>query len=344
MSTLRRTLFALCCAAPLGAAGLVAQTPAPVPGAKPAPAPPADERIELGNEGTNEKSGTTREKLSTLVDVLLSNNERVRGVVKNGRYVEVSRGIDFEPAEREDSEAGIRVWHVAGATSFAFIPYRDIRSYRVVRTLSELQVREFASAAREEARRRQDAAREEAMKKLALRKMQEQNAEVLEKLDDLAAKERAGQERIARDLGYVEVLQRFSPEQGWSPTRLVDIRRRVALDLFPSEEEKAFILAYDAWRPAYVWWTQDGKARYETLERAASDLALEKASAGEKPEGSVVPTVPPTPTPTPGEPVPSDAGKEGAAPPKRGGSAKPPAVEEGTRPADAPKTTGPRKA
>ncbi|MBL8900643.1 MAG: hypothetical protein JNM84_23630 [Planctomycetes bacterium] len=339
MSSIRRSLFAFCLAAPLGAPWLAAQTPSPA--AKPAPAP--EEPIELGNEGPAGKAPVTREKLSTLVDVLLANDERVRGVVKNGRYVEVPRGIDFEPGERESSDAGIRVWHVAGTTSFAFIPYREIRSYRVVRTLSEVQVREFASAAREEARRRADAAREEAMRKLAQRKMEEQNAEVLGKLDDLAAKERAGQERIARDLGYVEILQRFSPEQGWSPTKLVDIRRRVALDLFPTEEEKAFILAYDSWRPAYVWWTQEGQARYETLARAAKDLALEQATVGEKPtEGSVVPTVPPTK-----DAAKPDATKNGAAegaPARKSGAAGEPAKGEAPRAEPAPQTTGPRKA
>ncbi|MBK9388374.1 MAG: hypothetical protein IPN34_26440 [Planctomycetes bacterium] len=337
MNSIRRFLFAACIALPASAPGLAAQTPAPVPAAKPAPA--RDEPIELGNEGTVGKAPITREKLSTLVDVLLTNDERVRGVVKNGRYVEIPSGIDFEPGERESSDAGIRVWHVAGATSFAFIPYREIRSYRVVRTLSELQVREFASAAREEARRRADAAREEAMRKLAQRKMEEQNAEVLEKLDDLAAKERAGQERIARDLGYVEVLQRFSPEQGWTPTRLVDIRRRVALDLFPTEEEKGFILAYDSWRPAYVWWTQEGVARYETLARAASDLAIEKAAAGDKPaEGSVVPTVP-----TPKSPAKTDGAKSGEAQGQPAPSADP-AKGGATKTEPAPQTTGPRKA
>ena len=93
MTTSRRTLLVLCCAAPLAAPRLGAQN-AETPAAKPAPSP---ERIELGNEGTTEKGPLTRERLSTLVDVLLTNEERVRGVVKNGRYVEVPKGIDFTP-------------------------------------------------------------------------------------------------------------------------------------------------------------------------------------------------------------------------------------------------------
>ena len=222
-----------------------------------------------------------RGKTNTMVDVFLKNNEKVRGVVKDGRYVEKASGIGYVVAKRVEPDAGIRLWFVEGAESTVFIPYPQVRSYRVVRTLTELEVKEYEQKSREEALRKAKEAREAARKRAELRDAQASDKELLEKLQKLAGEEEASQEADKEARAFLKQLAEFSPEDGWTPQRLIEIRRRIAIDLFPTKQERKFIQEFEAWKPAYSWWNGAGKAKFKSLQEAQKWAASGKPS--EKP-------------------------------------------------------------
>ncbi|MCB9883293.1 MAG: hypothetical protein H6834_16000 [Planctomycetes bacterium] len=207
-------------------------------------------------------------KTNTLVDVYLQNDEKVRGVVIDGRYVEKPKGIGFESAERDDRHAGIRLWYVEGTESFVFIPYGQVQSYRVVKTLSEVEVKELEAKSREDAQKRREEARERARKAAEERRLKEQEKDTLDKLEKIAKEEEARMAADSQAREHLAMLKKFSPEDNWTPERLVDIRRRIAIDLFPTAEEREFIQIYETWKASYQWWTTTGKPRFKTLEDA----------------------------------------------------------------------------
>src|SRR5690606_293389 len=75
------------------------------------------------------------------VMVRLKNGNRLKGVVKNGRFVELHDGLDFVPTDRDNPSAGLRVWYTAGTNSFLFIPHSTIAHYKIGVRLSDEQVK-----------------------------------------------------------------------------------------------------------------------------------------------------------------------------------------------------------
>jgi hypothetical protein len=75
------------------------------------------------------------------VRVKLRNGERLEGVVKNGRFVERPAGLEFIRSDMKVKGSGIRIFFYNGTSGYIFIPYRSIKSYRVLQRLSELEVK-----------------------------------------------------------------------------------------------------------------------------------------------------------------------------------------------------------
>ena len=75
------------------------------------------------------------------VTVRLKNGNRLKGVVKNGQFIELDNGLDFVSADRDDPRAGLRIWFTAGTNSFIFLTYGQIAHYEIGNTLSDQQVK-----------------------------------------------------------------------------------------------------------------------------------------------------------------------------------------------------------
>ena len=96
------------------------------------------------------------------VTVRLQNGNRIRGIVKDGVLVERVEGPRFVAAERDEEGAGVRLYYYNGKRSFVFLPFRDIKDYRINRRITALELAQIERDSRhresEDARKREAAA------------------------------------------------------------------------------------------------------------------------------------------------------------------------------------------
>ena len=207
-------------------------------------------------------------RLNVRVTVRLRNENRITGVVKNGRFVERPDGLEFVQADRNTPGAGIRVWYYDGTTSCIFLPYEEIATYSIGQRLTETQVkaieekleleRKRADEAREAARK----AREEEQKRQAEKAQKEQGekGEKSEKPDDEKTGKGDGsqggadaktsdqkiEEQTKRLLALVD---EFPPSKGWSADKAAEIeKRKITVHVFPNAEEKRFLEVLEDWK------------------------------------------------------------------------------------------------
>ncbi|MEE2886823.1 MAG: hypothetical protein VX951_05275 [Planctomycetota bacterium] len=211
------------------------------------------------------------------VQVHLKNSNKLQGVVKDGRFVEVHNGLDFVAADRSDRSAGLRVWYTAGAKGFIFVPYTDIASYKIGRTLSEAQVRtlEQELAAKREAV--EDKYRQIVAAKKIVKPSQSAPGGAVVSPTDLPV---VTDEQAA-------MLKEFPVAEGWGEAKIASLKlRRVTLGVFPTEKEKKFEDIYAEWEEALT-------AQLK-LDAARSELQpTGNTGTPRRPGGSSTPTQPP---------------------------------------------------
>jgi hypothetical protein len=235
------------CLSVLVAAAVPAQT-----SSRPA-APKATSRPRL--EDLRRPTGDTL-KLNAQVQVRLRNGERVRGLVKAGKFVERAEGLGFEDAERKAHGAGIRIWYYDSTNSYIFIEYEQIESCSVIRRLSDVEVREISDRMEAQAKvdrerlSQIDAARMQALKDKG--EGQKKDGELGKKLEDLTKKEDEAEKlRKLRDKADA-LLKEFPPEEGWSAEKLRDIQvKKVAVGAFPDAKSRKFVEVYEDWKAAH---------------------------------------------------------------------------------------------
>jgi len=231
--------------------------------------------------------------------VRLQNGSRLRGVVRQGRFVERVAGLDFVPSERSAPGAGIRLWYYDQTNSYVFLPFESIREYRIGEKLTDDQVRAMA----EEFERRQREAAERAAR----------GAKPGEDGGDAGGQGQGPPQNLPPGVqpeavkgpggkpGYIAgltpeqnaLLKEFPPDEGWGPDRLREIEaRKIRIGVYPNEAERKFIANYDQWNEA------------NDLRRK---LAQEQPTPSETPPappggggGQVEPKPEPTPGSTPG--------------------------------------------
>ena len=223
------------------------------------------------------------------VTVKLRNDHKMKGVVKNGRFIEKVDGLHFVPAEMQSEGAGLRVWYYDNTNSYIFLPFEAIASYKIGQRLTDVQLKQIEDKIEQE-RLRAEQARQERLAALARKNGEPATGEQITEDD----------ERTKRLLALVE---EFPPDAGWSAERRRQIEvRKVTVGAYPNETEQRFLTVFDDW--------QEGVRIHE--KRAAGG---DGAGAG--------PTPMPLPKPDAGGPPPGPAPK-GATPPGPGPSGKPP--------------------
>ena len=190
------------------------------------------------------------------VKVRLQNGNRMKGVVKNGRFVELHDGLDFVSAGRQDDGSGLRLWYTAGTKSFIFLSYRDIVSYEIGAKLSDEQVKVIEAKISDQ--------RQETQKNYRRISKQidrgnsgtgkEQQAEKTEKTETKLTEAQS------------ELLMEFPPSEGWSAEKREQLQiRRITLGVYPNDEEKKFEEVFDAWSKAYAIQKASEKAEESPL-------------------------------------------------------------------------------
>ena len=206
------------------------------------------------------------------VRVRLKNGNRLKGIVKNGRLVELVDGLDFvTSANQLDPRAGLRVWYTAGTNSFIFVSYKDIARYKIGSTLSDEQVKaiemKIADAKREmieNYERLQDAKKNAADKNKTAQNQQQppgnQGQTGAEPELQLTAEQK-------------KLLEEFPPSAGWSENKLNKLKlERITIGRFPNEKERKFEGSFTAWNEAYKKSQEIANAKKQAARRGKPNV------------------------------------------------------------------------
>jgi len=208
--------------------------------------------------------------LSANVQILLElkNGEKIKGIVRNGRFVERDAGLDFRPSDKRIPGAGLRIWYYNNTSSYIFIQYKYIKNYKIVRRLSDLQVKEIGDKIRKRERREAALARKKARERIEAIKRRLKGEKVEEKLEKLAGEIQANEKEAKARMERAKLLKEFPPAEGWGPQRIQEINlRKIALHVYPNEKEKRFIQVFEDWQKAYKE-AQDTQKKEKALEKA----------------------------------------------------------------------------
>ncbi len=264
----------------LGPAGLPAQgKPKPGPETKrPERTKQADKDRIIRRKILEQKARAKNPKLvrrNVKVRVRLRNGESLVGVVKEGRFIEKPQGLEFVPADIRTKGAGIRLWYYDNTDGYIFIPYTLIRTYKVIRTLTDVEIKEIRDRILAYRRRAAEEGKKR-LEELARRKKEMAEEEkAAQKLEKLAKDIEAKKKREAEEKRLLALVKEFPPEEGWGPDKIEEIRiRKVALGVFPDARSKRFIQVYEDWKK--------GVALLE--KKKAEEKAAKKEGGGAEPK------------------------------------------------------------
>ena len=182
------------------------------------------------------------------VTVRLRNRSRLRGVVKNERFIERVDGLSFVPSELRAPGAGLRLWYYNNTDSYIFLPYDTILKHHIGRKLTDDEVHEIAKRIEnerlqaEEERRRRD-----------LR----QKAEAQQKADRERRARGNDRPRVGNEpesqLSEQQkaLLAEFPPDQGWGIDKFREIeQRKIQVGVYPDERSQRFLEMFGEWNEA----------------------------------------------------------------------------------------------
>lgn len=231
------------------------------------------------------------------VRVKLRNGERLKGVVKDGNFVErPSGGLEFVRAEMTQKDAGLRLWYYNKTDGYIFLPYTMIETYKVLKRLTDVEI----NIIRDEIREQEKIARKAAE---ARKKMLDEKAETLKqggaankKLAKLAKKVAEDEAKAKADAKYLKLVDEFPPSEGWGEQRINQINiRRLTVRVFPNAKERRFIEVFDDWKKGRDLWIEkqkkggpDAKAKAGTdaTKSVTKKGATEPGKTGESKDGS----------------------------------------------------------
>lgn len=217
------------------------------------------------------------------VTIRLRNGNRLQGIVKDGTLIERVDGLRFVAAEKEEEGAGIRLYYWNGKNSFVFLPFADMKEYKVKARLTseqlaeiEKEVRERAEAERLAAERTRNeknppgdgAGKEAGGKPNATDPAQPAPAGESAPEEGAGGKPQGGKPQSEQKpaggaeeetgIGLSEeqqrlfaLLQEYPPSAGWNQARRDEIsRRRAVVGANPSESEQRFVKVFAEWERA----------------------------------------------------------------------------------------------
>ncbi len=281
----RHLATALCLATALP---LAAQQPSP-----PAPVKPEDSRLQERAQSMREQiddGHTVRSHVRVLVR--LKNGNKLRGVVKDGRFVERVDGLRFVEAQAKDRGAGIRLWYTSGARNFVFVPFADFAEYQVLQRLSETELEQMEKELQMQESRK--AERLAAAARATPGKVDHgETATVSDQPVDVppapgqepgnqggdttgstkdkttgkapatnAATVEPAKDEVAQQRAWFALLQDYPPTAGWNKAKRDEIaRRKVVIGAVPSAHEQQFVDKFAEWEKACQHFAVDKEAK-----------------------------------------------------------------------------------
>lgn len=187
------------------------------------------------------------------VTVRLANGSRLRGVVKNGKFIERHDGLAFVPSERAIEGSGLRIWYYDQTNSYIFLPWNTIVEHSIGEVLSDEEVTKMgieldrlAKQAKEQAdgAQRQPAGPVDPQTGKSIPTPAGQTPPPAGPIVESKPQSALTPEQLA-------LLAEFPPEQGWSLDKLKEIEaRKIRIGVFPNEQEKRFLEVFAAWNEA----------------------------------------------------------------------------------------------
>jgi hypothetical protein len=274
----RHLATALCLATALP---LTAQAPSP------APAKQGDSRLEERAQSMREQlddGHTVRSHVRVLVR--LKNGNKLRGVVKDGRFVERVDGLRFVDAQAKDRGAGIRLWYTSGARNYVFVPFADFAEYQVLQRLSAPELEQMEQELQMEEARKADRLATAARAATGTATGGETPAPEHpvdvppapgQETGDTTGGPSAGAKgstkaattEPAKGLNDVDqqrawfaLLQDYPPAAGWNKAKRDEIaRRKVVIGAVPSANEQKFVEQFAEWEKACQHFAVDKESR-----------------------------------------------------------------------------------
>lgn len=208
-------------------------------------------RREIEQMRDSMREGSRQVVTNVRIMVRLNNGNKMRGVIKNGRFIEKVRNLDFVPADKATPGAGVRVWYSDNTNSYVFLRHDEIATYRIGARLTDVQIREIEERIAAD-RERAEKARALQLAKQAAEQQRETEEEKAKAEAEAAKKER--QESDGRDKEKErlnKLLAEFPPDQGWGPEKIEEIRQRaIIIGVAPDEKSKRFIEIFADWQKA----------------------------------------------------------------------------------------------
>jgi hypothetical protein len=244
-----------------------AKPPAPEPKQEPKPEPKPDAPAPAPEAKPDEAAAPAAEVepiRGVRYQITLRTGTSIVGIVTCEKVFERRDGVNWAVAEKDAPGAGVRLYFVKDADGFVFIPTKDMKGAEKLEDISEREGRDLAKrrvAAAHRADEERERLRREREKREAKARAKAEDAEKTS--DEGAAKETelTAEEQLAR---YTALLAKYPPDK-WTLDTPKDIeRRRIVMDLFPSDEEKAFLAVYDDWAKAYTAWKAGQDAKKST--------------------------------------------------------------------------------
>jgi hypothetical protein len=176
------------------------------------------------------------------VTLRLRNGSRLRGVVRDGRFVERPQGLEFLASDMGQEGAGIRLWYFDETNSFMFLPYSTIAYHKIGDRLSDEEVRKIAASL-------------DRLQAERARTKEDPNAKPAEPSKDKP--EAADPNLPTLTAEQKELLAEFPPDEGWSYDRMRELEaRKIRIGVFPNEKEQRFLDNFGAWSQAHQTWQQ----------------------------------------------------------------------------------------
>jgi len=250
----------------------------PAPNAAPADAPPG--RLMPPPIAEAQATDQPREKRPELqelspnlrVKVNLRNGQTFEGLVRDERFVQdFRRGkLHFGGAARI-TDGGFRLWYVYSTQGYIHIPYTQVASVKVIRTLDDVEL----NALQDGVRKSRDRALQSEADRLAERdRRREAEKTRSAKTGEASTLTKDDPEVVAH---FESILAEFPPQAGWSPEKKEELyRRMIVSDIYPDEKEQAFLDKFDDWLPAYQWWSLKSQQTEKAQSADNSDAPPDK--------------------------------------------------------------------
>ncbi|MBK8974974.1 MAG: hypothetical protein IPM29_03540 [Planctomycetes bacterium] len=186
------------------------------------------------------------------ITVRLTNGSRMRGIIRNGRFVERHDGLEFVSSDVRTPGAGIRLWYFSRSNSYVFLPFEQIKEHTIGQVLTDEEVAQIGlelERAEQERKLRQAPTPPAAPPGAA---PQSQSPA------DGAAPGAGGPEGTpdaevpTLTAEQQALLTEFPPDAGWGLAKLQELeRRKIVIGVFPNDKEKRFIDNFAAWQEAF---------------------------------------------------------------------------------------------